>query len=215
MHYGKKLSWWRQCDALGNALLGNTGSCGCYCAMHHLPKHCCRPCTPFMETVFPDGCGLFQQDNVPCHKAGMVWGAQQQGVDLASKFPRSQSNRASVGCAGQTSPIHGAPTSQLTGLKGSATNTLVPDTTAHLQGSSGVMPWWVWAVLATKVDQHNIRQVVIMLCLICVCMNYCKLLSMLLLMNYCHFGWKHLLNALNVIGKGELIFVFCSSLLCT
>ena len=23
---------------------------------------------PFMETVFPDGCGLFQQDNVPCQK---------------------------------------------------------------------------------------------------------------------------------------------------
>ncbi|MBN3305358.1 IRF3 factor, partial [Amia calva] len=61
-----------------------------------------------------------------------------RGVDLASKFPRSQSNRASVGCAGQTSPIHGGPTSQLTGLKGSAVNVLVPDTTAHLQRCSGV-----------------------------------------------------------------------------
>ncbi|KAK3534682.1 hypothetical protein QTP86_020344 [Hemibagrus guttatus] len=59
-------------------------------------------------------------------------------VDLASKFPRSQSNPASVGCAGQKSLIHGGPTSQLTGLKGSAANILVPDTTAHLQGSSGV-----------------------------------------------------------------------------
>ena len=27
---------------------------------------------PFMETVFPGGSGLFQQDNVPCHKAKMV-----------------------------------------------------------------------------------------------------------------------------------------------
>ncbi|KAK3570978.1 hypothetical protein QTP86_031835, partial [Hemibagrus guttatus] len=27
---------------------------------------------PFMETVFPDGCGLFQQDNAPCHEAKMV-----------------------------------------------------------------------------------------------------------------------------------------------
>ncbi|KAK3523811.1 hypothetical protein QTP70_010172 [Hemibagrus guttatus] len=26
----------------------------------------------FMETLFPDGCGLFQQDNAPCHKAEMV-----------------------------------------------------------------------------------------------------------------------------------------------
>ena len=29
---------------------------------------------PFIETVFPDCCGLFQQDNVPCHKAKMVQG---------------------------------------------------------------------------------------------------------------------------------------------
>uniref|UniRef100_A0A8P4G4M8 Transposable element Tcb1 transposase n=1 Tax=Dicentrarchus labrax TaxID=13489 RepID=A0A8P4G4M8_DICLA len=27
---------------------------------------------PFMETVFSDGSGLFQQDNAPCHKAEMV-----------------------------------------------------------------------------------------------------------------------------------------------
>ncbi|KAK3516869.1 hypothetical protein QTP70_027070, partial [Hemibagrus guttatus] len=27
---------------------------------------------PFMKTLFPDGCGLFQQDNAPCHKAEMV-----------------------------------------------------------------------------------------------------------------------------------------------
>ena len=34
--------------------------------------------------------------------------------------------------------IHGGPTSQLTGLKGSAANVLVPDTTEHFQRSSGV-----------------------------------------------------------------------------
>ena len=34
--------------------------------------------------------------------------------------------------------IHGGPISQLTGLKGSAANILVPDTTAHLQESNGV-----------------------------------------------------------------------------
>ncbi|KAK3525097.1 hypothetical protein QTP86_015271 [Hemibagrus guttatus] len=27
---------------------------------------------PFMETLFPDGCGLFQQDNAPCYKAKMA-----------------------------------------------------------------------------------------------------------------------------------------------
>ncbi|KAK3542654.1 hypothetical protein QTP86_031477 [Hemibagrus guttatus] len=60
------------------------------------------------------------------------------GLDLAAKFPRSQSIQASVGCAGQTSPIHGGPTSQLTGHERSAAKILVPDNTAHLQGSSGV-----------------------------------------------------------------------------
>uniref|UniRef100_A0AAY5L9N5 Tc1-like transposase DDE domain-containing protein n=1 Tax=Esox lucius TaxID=8010 RepID=A0AAY5L9N5_ESOLU len=29
---------------------------------------------PFMATVFPDGIGLFQQDNEPCHKAKIVLG---------------------------------------------------------------------------------------------------------------------------------------------
>uniref|UniRef100_A0A3Q1EF06 Glypican 6a n=1 Tax=Acanthochromis polyacanthus TaxID=80966 RepID=A0A3Q1EF06_9TELE len=72
--------------------------------------------------------------------SGMVREAQQPvyGVGLASKFPRCQSNGASVGCAGQTSLIHGSATSQLTGLKGCPASILVPDTTAHLQGSSGV-----------------------------------------------------------------------------
>ena len=27
---------------------------------------------PFMATVFPDGSGLFQQDNAPCHSAKIV-----------------------------------------------------------------------------------------------------------------------------------------------
>uniref|UniRef100_A0A671KEA3 Contactin-3-like n=1 Tax=Sinocyclocheilus anshuiensis TaxID=1608454 RepID=A0A671KEA3_9TELE len=60
-------------------------------------------------------------DNAPCHKAKMVqeW----------SKFPRSQSNRASVGCVEQTSSIHGGPTSQLTELKGSAANIQIPQHT--------------------------------------------------------------------------------------
>lgn len=52
-----------------------------------------------------------------------------------SKLPRSQSNRASVGCDGQTSPVHGDSTSPLTRLTGFAADILAPDTTAHLQGS--------------------------------------------------------------------------------
>ena len=99
---------------------------------------------PFMETVFPDGCGLIRQDNAPGHKAEMVqeWFEEHNnGLQVFTWPPNSsriQSKRASVGCARQTSPIHEGPTSQLIGLKGSAANILVPDTTAHLQGSRGV-----------------------------------------------------------------------------
>ena len=98
-----------------------------------------------METVFSDGCGLVLREQ------------QDWGVDLASKFSRSQSK----------SLIHGGPTSQLTGLKGSGANILVPDTTAHLQGSSGVHALMVQGCFGSKGgDQHSIRLVVIMVCLI-------------------------------------------------
>ena len=74
MHYGKRATWWRQCDALGNVLLGKLGSC-------HLHVDVTLTRTtylstvayhvhPFMGTVFHDG--LFQQDNAACHKAKMV-----------------------------------------------------------------------------------------------------------------------------------------------
>lgn len=53
-------------------------------------------------------------------------------------FPKFQSSQASVVCAGQTSQIHGDPTWQLTELKRCVANILVPDTTGHLRGSSGV-----------------------------------------------------------------------------
>jgi len=37
---------------------------------------------PFMEMVFPGGCGLFQQDNALCHKAKMVqeWFEEQTSL---------------------------------------------------------------------------------------------------------------------------------------
>lgn len=43
-----------------------------------------------------------------------------------------------MGCAGQTSRIHGDRTLQLTGLEGSAANVLVADTTGYHQRSCGV-----------------------------------------------------------------------------
>jgi len=66
---------------------------------------------------------------------------------FVSKFPRSQSKWASVGCVGPTL-IHGSSTSQSTGVEGSAANVLVPNTTGHFQGSSRVHFSVVSAVLA-------------------------------------------------------------------
>ena len=57
-----------------------------------------------------------------------------QGVDLAFSFPRSQSDWTSLRHAG-TNQIQGGSTSQPTGLKGSAANTLTPETTGHPQRS--------------------------------------------------------------------------------
>ncbi|XP_017345453.1 zinc finger CCHC domain-containing protein 9 isoform X3 [Ictalurus punctatus] len=78
---------------------------------------CCRICGSVEH---------FQKD-CPDHQTSRT------RADLASKPPRAQSDRALVGCTGQTSPIHGCPTSQLAGLKVSAANVLVPDAAAHLQ----------------------------------------------------------------------------------
>lgn len=51
--------------------------------------------------------------------SGMDWGTWQRvkGVALASKFPRSQSDWVSMGCAGLTNLIHEVPTSQLARVK--------------------------------------------------------------------------------------------------
>ena len=76
-----------------------------------------------MEMVFPVGRGSFKQDNAMCHKAKMAQERFEERnnefevLTWPPKFPRSQTNRASVGCVVQTSQIHGGPTSQLTGFQ--------------------------------------------------------------------------------------------------
>ena len=90
--------------------------------------------TPFTWTLFPLRTAMVsQQDNVSCHTAKTTqnWNVLEhdrvQGANLASKFPRSHYDCASVGCA-RTSQIHGGLTSQHAGF---ATSALVPDTTGH------------------------------------------------------------------------------------
>lgn len=61
---------------------------------------------PFIATVFFNGSGLFQWVNAPCHTAKTVqeWFEERDRKFkvLASSFPRSLSERASVGCAEQS-----------------------------------------------------------------------------------------------------------------
>lgn len=62
-HYGKKSSRWGQCDAFGNVLLVNTGSCRscrCYFDMYHLSKHCCWSWTPLHGNYIP-WCKIFKE----------------------------------------------------------------------------------------------------------------------------------------------------------
>ena len=95
MHYEKKASQWRQCDGLGNVLLENLGSyypCGCYFDTYHLPKSIVADHVhPFMKTLFPDGCGLFQQDNASCHKAKMAqeWFEEHNEFEVLTWLPNS------------------------------------------------------------------------------------------------------------------------------
>jgi len=72
MQYGKKASRRRQCDALGNVLLGPAIYVDVTLTRTTYLSIAADHVHPFMETAFPGGCGLFQQENAPCHKAKMV-----------------------------------------------------------------------------------------------------------------------------------------------
>lgn len=78
----------------------------------------------------------------PCHKAKNASRAQPVwGVDSASKFPRSESNPASVGGAAKTCGAMKVPPQNLQDLKDVLLTSLcqIPEiTAAHLQGSGGV-----------------------------------------------------------------------------
>lgn len=143
-HYEKKVSWKKQCDALRNLRLGNLGSC-LLCG--------CRPSTPLHGSVwrFPliqllviqralrstGTLKMFQLSSKRLLRFPL-WKQNSQNVaKLQEWFEEHQRVQgASLVYAERTSPIHGDPTSQCTGLKGSAANVLVPDSTAHFQRST-------------------------------------------------------------------------------
>lgn len=114
----KLLRWWRHCNALEN--LGP----------RH-PQDFFRPCSAFMETIFPDVRGLFRQDEGTCHKGPMVqesglrstttvWGVDSPDLNPTSICVRNVLNKKS-----DRTEI-------------SAATMLGYDTPADLQGSPGV-----------------------------------------------------------------------------
>lgn len=115
-----------------------------------------------METVFPPGSALFQQDGAPRLTAGRAeeW-FEKLNEDMVS--PISHVSLSIRGMCWKTSLINGGPTPQLTGLKRSAANILVPDTTApsEVLQSRGVLGseqcWW------QKGDLDDMWHMVIML----------------------------------------------------
>lgn len=82
--------------------------------------------------MFLDDCGHSQQDNAPCHTAKL---SQECFEEHNDKFEvkvltsKSQSSHAPFGCTAKTVPVHGGPTLQLIGLKGSAPEVLGAYTT--------------------------------------------------------------------------------------
>ncbi|KAK3549732.1 hypothetical protein QTP86_007743 [Hemibagrus guttatus] len=99
---------------------------------------------PFMETLFPDGCGLFQQDNAPCHKANMVqeWFDEHNNEFEVLTWPPNSPDLNPIqhlwDVLNKQVRSMETPPRNLEDLKESTANILVPDPTAHLQGSSGV-----------------------------------------------------------------------------
>lgn len=143
-------SWQRQCDALGKPWEWH----------EHLPKHCCHV-DVFMEMVFPDGRCLFQQKTYPASKQKQFMNCLRSTTTtslrcwLGLQIPQIPS-RASVGCAGQASPIHGGPTTNLTGLKGSVANILVQIPQPACRGVVDSVPRQVGAVLAAEAGTNTI-----------------------------------------------------------
>ena len=136
---------------MGNVLLGNLGSChpcGCYSDTYHLPKHCCRPCTPF------HCCGLFQQDNLLCHKANMVqeWFEEQTSLSLTCppNFPDLNPIEHLWNVLDKQVQSMEAPSRNLQDLKDLLRTSWcqIPQHTFRALVES--MPQWVRAVLAAK-----------------------------------------------------------------
>ena len=71
--------------------LGSCHPCGCYFNRTTYLNIVANPVHPFMETVFPDGCGLFQQDNGVITAVNISSNTDTSKVNIFTKHGISQS----------------------------------------------------------------------------------------------------------------------------
>lgn len=99
---------------------------------YHLPKYCCRPETSF-HTVFPNGSGVFQQDDVLSHTAKMDQEWQEEHNNKLNVWLGLQIPQIVI-----YSSIWDVLVKQVCRTEGSNANCLVADTVALLQRSCGL-----------------------------------------------------------------------------
>lgn len=156
-----------RCDILGNAVLVNLGFCHlCGSKFKTYPSIVEDP-VGVVDTTFPDGCGLFQHKMSPCHGTKMVlesFEGHNSEFKMMTQPPDSPDLRL-VECLWDLLDKQVRSMEELQELKGSAANSLVPDTRAHHRGSGGVQLSMDRGCFGSK-RQHDFRQVVVLLCLI-------------------------------------------------
>lgn len=113
----------------------------------------------FVETVFPNGMAPFQKHNACVHCKCFSDGLIKMKAEVLT-WPPDSPNSLDHSTA--------APRQGSTGLAGPSTNMMVPDTAAQLQRQC----------LASFLDPHNIRQMVLTYWLIIIvewCVYFCQL----------------------------------------
>ena len=125
---------------------------------------------PFMEAVFPDGCGLFQQDNEPQNNNGSGWFEELNNEFEMLTWPPNSPDLNQIKHLWDVldKPVRSmaAPPHNLQDLKDLLLTSWCQIPQHTLRDLVESMFRRVSAVLAAKGDQYNIRLVVIMLCLI-------------------------------------------------
>ena len=163
-----------QCDVL----LGNLGcwhSCGCHLTQITHPKTVVDHVHPLITTTLLDGRGPPAGQCSLTHHKHRLRNSLRNTVKGPRCWPGLQipqiPDRATVGHAG-AGLIHGGPPPQHTGPRASTIKR--PGARHHRTPSEVLSPcldrselFWLH-----KGNRHHIRQVVIMLCLSCVCISY-------------------------------------------